>query len=159
MKYNIALKYDKETTQEIFSIHKKLVDNLEVEHGINKKIFPHTTIVKFETQEELSEAQQKTVIQDVNKEIKVDFSGITILPSYSGGYWVEISVLKSKELIDLQQNVLNNLKDYKILSGINNRFRPHITFAKTKTGNLNFEELDYDILRKKKVVGKIEISK
>ena len=68
-------------------------------------------------------------------------------------------MLKNKQLVEIQNKLIKKLTTFKILSGIEDRFRPHLTFAKTKNGKINLENLNYSILRKKEVNTKVVIGK
>lgn len=99
------------------------------------------------------------MLKGLTLELTVDFSGVTLLPSSKEGYWVELSILKNKALIRLQEKLLEKLKAFKILSGVEDKFRPHVTFAKTKSGKINVEHLEYSFTRKRNVPAKIILGK
>ncbi len=159
MIYSIALTFNKETGNQIKDFYNKIKDNLDLEFGLEENSIPHITIIKFESQSELTKNELGKISDSLELDINIDFSGITLLPSHSEGHWIELSVLKNRQLVKIQNELITRLKNYKILSGIGDRFRPHITFAKTKNGKINLENLDYSILRKKQVKVKIVIQK
>lgn len=160
MIYNIALTFDKETSDQIYNFYKNIKNNLNVDVGLEKNSIPHATIIKFESQSELDKNELNEILNDLECDITVDFSGITFLPSRSGeGCWVELPILKSKQLVEIQNKLLTKLTDFKIVSGTENRFRPHITFVKTKDCKTSFDDLDSSILRKAQVNAKIVIGK
>lgn len=158
MKYNIAIVFKEEINQSIYDTYNKIKDNLDIAFGLQNNSTPHSTIIKFESKNELTSKEIKTILTDID-DITVGFSGLTLLPSHSGGYWVEISVLKSNQIIDLQNILIQRLKKVKILSGIEDRFRPHITLAKVKGGTINLDDLSYLLLRKKSVKAEVVIGR
>lgn len=157
MIYNIALTFEKETNTEIYNFYKNIEPNLNLTFGLKETSIPHITIIKFESKTELTKDDLYRILYDIKENIKIDFSGITILPSHSKGCWLELLILKNHQLIDIQNNLITKLSNFKIVSGIEDRFRPHITFAKIKDSKIDFNSLDYSILRKKQVTATITI--
>ncbi len=147
-KYNFALILEKETEKEIIKLAKKINKELDTEFTFNGKLNPHITIIKFETD------KNDLILKKIEKlktPIEIQLAGLTLLPSENGrGTWVEISVLNSENLRDLQNKFLPFIKKGEIISGIKENFRPHLTISKSKNSdNLKIKELDYKILRKK----------
>jgi len=139
---NIAIFFDKETEREIVSYSNKL--------GIKLKFRPHITLVKFEGEEPSKELMKKII----DRKIKLTFAGLTIVPSHNR-VWIEISVLKSKELIELQKEILDVVK-IKPRNEIGDNYRPHITLANiNENKNINISKLDINLL-KKEVTGKVD---
>lgn len=157
MIYNIALTFDEETNKQIYQFYTKFKDNLNLDFGLEKYSIPHATVIKFKSQSNLSKEELDGLFNNLIVDVKIDFSGITFLPSHSKGCWIEISVLKNQQLIEIQNKLIEKLNKYKIKSGIKDRFRPHITFAKIKDSKINLEDLDYSLLRKKEVNAKLVI--
>ncbi|MCK4650048.1 hypothetical protein KAT36_02340 [Candidatus Pacearchaeota archaeon] len=149
MIYNIALVFEERINKQIHDFYGIIKDNLNLEFGLESRSIPHATLIKFESKEELNSEKLSSIIEDMADDIKVDFSGITLLPSKSSiDCWVELSILKSQKLIEIQRVLISKLKDYDIVSGINDRFRPHITFCKTKNCEFNIMNLDSSLLRR-----------
>ena len=160
MKYNLALLFNKKNNTEIFDFYSTIKNGLNVEFSLQKSSIPHVTIVKFESQKKLSEGKLENLLIGNDEQIFVDFSGIAVLPSRSsGGVWIELSILKNKQLVELQNKLTKELGDYEITSGVHDRFRPHVTLAKTKNKVVNFDDLDTSLLRKEKVPARLAIGK
>lgn len=159
MIYNVALIFNKKINKEIINFYFGIKSDLNVIFDLNQLSIPHITIIKFESQIKLSKKELINITKNIKSEYFVDFSGITILPSKNKGCWMEISVLKSHELINFQNELKKKLKKFKSISGIDDKFRPHITLAKTQNDKIKFNKLDYSILRKKQVSAKLAIGK
>jgi len=157
MIYNIVLTFNKETNKEIYDLYTKIKDNLNIEFGLKETSILHITILKFESENKLNKSEIDTILQNVNINLTVDFSGLTLLPSSSQGCWIELSTLKNKQLIEIQNELIKKLSKFKIKSGTEDNFRPHITFVKTINNNIKIKNIDYSILRKKQVKTKLEI--
>jgi len=157
MIYNIALIFDKETNKQIYGFYKNIKSNLNLEFGLKENSISHLTIIKFESQSKLNQDELNEILKDLENNIIIDFSGITFLPAHSKGCWIELSILKNQQLIEIQNKLLTKLTNFKIKSGIKNQFRPHITFAKIKDCKINIGDLDYSVLRKNQVNAKIVI--
>ncbi|MCK5459999.1 2'-5' RNA ligase family protein [Candidatus Parcubacteria bacterium] len=159
MTYNIALIFDKKIDKKIIDLYFEIKLGLDIIFDLNKLSIPHITVIKFESRAELNKKELANITKNIKSEYFVDFSGITILPSKNKGSWIEISILKNQELINLQNKLKKKLKQFKLISGIDDRFRPHITLAKTRNNKIKFNKLDYSILRKKQVSAKLAIGK
>jgi len=157
MIYNIALSFDEETNKQIYQFYSKFKDNLNLDFGLKEHSIPHATIIKFKSQSELSKEELDNLFNNIIVDLKVDFSGITFLPSHSKGCWIEISILKDQQLIEIQNKLIERVQNHEIKSGIEHRFRPHITFAKINDCKINLKDLNYSILRKKQVNAKLVI--
>jgi len=130
---NAALTFDTKTNKEILNYFKKL-DII----GLTEKSIPHITVLKFEGTQ-----------PNIERELEVEFAGLTILPSRKKGYWIEISVLKSEELLSLQEDLLATVG--KTFSGVQDRFRPHVTLGKVDS----FQSSCFEKILRKKVRAKL----
>lgn len=157
MIYNIALTFEKEINNQIYDFYKNIEPNLSLTYGLKKISIPHITLIKFESKIKLTKDELYRIVYDLEENINIDFSGITILPSNSKGCWLELQILKNYQLANLQNNLMTKLSNFKIMSGVGDKFRPHITFAKIKDSRVNFNRFDYSILRKKEVKAIISI--
>jgi len=159
MIYNIALTFNKETNTQIYNYYKTIKSNLDIEFDLKPTSIPHITVLKFETSENLTQKELTKLTKELNtNDFEINLSGLTFLPSHLKGCWIEISILKNIQIIELQTKLINKLNNkYKILNGINNKFRPHITLAKTKDNKINIINLNQEILRKKEIKTQIQI--
>jgi len=154
MTYNISLQPSSKISKEIEKFFSNIKNDLAIK---NTSLEPHVSIVKFESERELSADELNNLILGINPEIEIELAGLNLLPSRQTGYWLEIPVLKTQTLISLQEKLLNKLNDYNILNSTGDRFRPHITLAKVKNGDINLKNLNYSLLRKKQIKTKIVI--
>lgn len=160
MKYSIALIFDKETSDQIYSVHQAIEKDLIIIDGLKAHSQAHMTVIKFESKNELNQDDLNKLIEGINTQLTLDFSGISILPSRTEpGQWLEVMILKNQQLMDLQEALLERLEEFEILSGVRDRFRPHVTFARTEKGVLNFDNLDAKILRRSQVPAKLVIGR
>ena len=147
MKYNFELIFKKDVQDKIQVYTDKINNVLNAEYKLKEN--PHITLVKFETDEELSKEYREEISAKF-EELEIEFSGLKLLPSKGGGTWIEISVLQSENLRQLVRKFCDLFPNIKILSPGENRFRPHLTICKLKDKTeINIAELSYDLLRSK----------
>lgn len=158
-KFNIALTFEKEVSQSIINYAKELYNSIESDVILGMNSNPHMTIGQFSVED----IDAKLIWDNYKlftKELpKINFAGITILPSSSGGAWIEISVLKSEALLILQNNLISAVRPYgELTNDTGDKYRPHITIAHTTTGNefLKFP-FEYKALRLKSVITSLGI--
>ena len=145
--YNLALVLDENAEKEIMDFAKIVNNKLNTEFVFDKNAKPHISIVKFKSDRSLEKIR---IIKNKFKEIKIEFAGLTLLPSNNGGTWVEISVLSCKKIKEMVKELAILLKNENIINSLGDRFRPHLTISKLKNQeNINILKLDYNILRKK----------
>ena len=158
-KFNIGLIFNKEVTSQIIEYAQKLYNQIPSKLSLGKNSLPHMTIIQFTAEE-----SAKTSIWTECKKLVIDnpsiiLSGLTVLPSSSGGAWLEISVLKNDELLKLQQNIISCLPSS--LSPDNDtgdKYRPHITIAHIAEGHKTLPgPLEYIPLRLSNVESKLAI--
>ena len=106
MIYSISLIFEKETNNQIYNLCGKINSNLNLEFEMKETSVPHLTIIKFESKTKLTTAQLKSLIPTINYNIPIDLAGITVLPSKSNGHWIELSILKNHQLIQIQNEIL-----------------------------------------------------
>lgn len=152
--YNIALVFEEGYKQKIIQYAKRLYREVESEVRLGVNARPHLTVAQFK-----ASAQGSIAIWEEFKMLaipapKLSLSGITILPSSNGGAWVEISVLKTRELLEIQECLLSILpSEDVVISGVGDNYRPHITIAHILTGNkLSGLEFDYEAMRAKNLI-------
>lgn len=150
-KFNIGLTFENEISSGIIDYAKKLYKIMDSDVILGTNSVPHVTIGQFSIKD--SEAKRiwqryKAIIFDLPK---ITFSGITILPSSSGGAWIEISILKNQSLLKLQDDLIKILSPFgNLTNGTGDQYRPHVTLAHTTSGNefYNFP-FEYKTLRLK----------
>ena len=157
MIYNIAITFNKILNNEIYNYYKTFSNDLNLKFGLKETSIPHITIVKFKTKKQLSKNELSLILNKIPQSLTINLNGLTILPSSNTGCWIEITINKTKELLELQESILEKLKNYEIKSEINDNFRPHITFGKTIDNDVAIKNIDYSMLTKKQIIGKIEI--
>lgn len=54
MIYNIGLIFNEEINEQIYSFYTKIKNDLNLDFGLKKKSIPHATIIKFESQSEMT---------------------------------------------------------------------------------------------------------
>ena len=150
--YNFSLVFDKDTEDQIREYANKINPSLNTKFDLTAESIPHISLIKFNTTDELNSTTIKQIENLCPKELDVTFSGLTLLPSHNAGTWIEISVLKTNNLIKLQKQAELLLPNAQILNQIGDMYRPHITLSKTTyTNNLTISNLDSVLLRKKNI--------
>lgn len=150
--YNFSLVFDKDTKEQIREYARKINSALDTKFDLTAESIPHISLIKFNADEELNSTIIKQIENICPKELYVTFSGLTLLPSHNAGTWVEISVIKTNDLIRLQKQAELLLPNVQILNKIGDGYRPHITLSKTvDVNNLTISNLDDAILRKKNI--------
>jgi 2'-5' RNA ligase len=90
--------------------------------------------------------------------VPLSLAGLTFLPSKEGHLWIEIAVLKNKNLQELQHAVVLLVGDSRIHSGTSDSFRPHITLARALNIRcLEGIRVDENVVRRKNVAGQISL--
>jgi len=88
--------------------------------------------------------------QEFKGELEVEFAGLRLVPSKDGKTWVEISVLQSEKIRGTIKEFCSLFPNIKIISDINDKFRPHITLCRVKNqDSINIKELNYELLKSK----------
>lgn len=152
-KFNIALTFDNDISKSIIEYAKELYNVLDSDVLLGTNSIPHVTIGQFSIEDKEAKRVWQRYKSIIIYSPKINFAGITILPSSSGGAWIEISVLKSQSLLKLQDDLMKILSPFgKLANDIGDNYRPHITIAHTITGNeFNKFPLEYKTLRLKSV--------
>lgn len=148
-KFNIALTFEKEVSDSIINYAKVLCKDLDSDVLLGTNSNPHMTIGQFSVEDSIAIQVWRKYRSKVKELPKINLAGITVLPSRSGGAWIEISVLKSEALLKLQDELIRTLKPFGVLSNdTGDNYRPHITVAHTTIGS-EFKEFpfEYKILR------------
>lgn len=158
-KFNIALTFDKDISQGIIDYSRELYKILDSDVILGENSTPHMTIGQFSV-DDATASKVWGNYKSMAKELpKINLAGLTILPSRSAGAWIEISVLKSKELLKLQEDLINILLPFGTLTNdTGDNYRPHITVAHTITGTefMKFP-FEYKTLRLKSVATELGI--
>ena len=127
---NIALIFDQERAVSIESYATKLTENFESGVKIGRNSTPHLTILQFEGYQDLRDEVWDYCKETFQLPLVIEFAGLTVLPSSSGGAWIEISVLKSTALAQIQQDILTRFSNVLIpKNAVGDSYRPHVTVA------------------------------
>ena len=147
--YNFALLFDNDFANSLVGYANVISKSFDAFFSLQKDT--HVTVVKFGTKKPLSEVTLSKLKKLSKKPLKVNFSGLALVPSHKEGVWVEVSILRSAALIDLQRKVLALIKGATILSSIEDRFRPHVTIALIKNKDVHISSLPVSLLRKEAI--------
>jgi hypothetical protein len=90
---------------------------------------PHATMLQFESRITPTDVVSHFKQLELSDEYKVTLAGLALLPTDSGDLWCEIAILKSAELLRLQQRLVEAFSEAiaKVTNGIGDAFRPHFT--------------------------------
>ncbi|GEM_PF-6703243 len=117
---------------------------------LDDKSKPHCTIVKWKANEIANEQLKK--LNKLMHPVKIILSGITALPSRYNekdkGIWVEISILKTEEIKNMAEKIVDIVGKENALNDIGQLFRPHITIAKSYDKTILIKGITPKVLRK-----------
>lgn len=143
---NFALVPDASFQDLLDSYQQSFVDNLGGDFTLFGASAHHITVCQVRTDQEAAKDFFSTLAPHQLQD-SVNLSGLTFLPSSSGSTWVEISVLKSKVLSELQDAIVDRFGSNNIQNDIGDLYRPHLTLGKYKTTNAFDISLPYQELR------------
>ncbi len=153
---NFALVPELDFRAKLDAYEQQLQRELGSAFAVFTKRFPHVTVCQctLESQDATSAWSELTrsPIQ-----VELDFAGLTGLPSSDGSTWIEISVLTSRSLLNLQERIAGLIGPHNVKNDIGDRYRPHITLGKLATQTIPNLSLPYDLLRAKKVKTQLKI--
>ncbi len=140
MIYNLELVFEEAVQNKVVSYANKISQDLETDYILAEN--PHVRLIKFETENEIT--------QEFKEELEVEFTGLRLVPSKDEKTWVEISVLQSEKIRETIKEFCSLFPNIKIISNIDDKFRPHITLSRVKNqNNINIKELNYKLLKSK----------
>ena len=151
---SISLLVLEPVSTEIIRYSQKMCDVQRSSVRLSEKAEPHVTLLKTRDDVAISPADVAEAIPDLlGMEVAIDFEGLNILPSRSGGTWVEIQVLKSDELAKLHRALIERgvFPEDSVENDIDDLFRTHITVARFIEDLRNPVPLDVELLRRKRV--------
>ncbi|WP_020586337.1 2'-5' RNA ligase family protein [Desulfobacter curvatus] len=152
-RFNIALIFNNDVSEKIAKYSQLLCKDIHSDFVVGKNAIPHMTVAQFDIDPSMINEIWKPCMLKISKTPELYFSGITILPSSNGGAWIEISVLKGQELLNLQRTIINIIEPFSsIKNDTYDMYRPHITVAHTTKGNsINNFPFSYEPIRLKSV--------
>jgi 2'-5' RNA ligase len=148
--YSISLIFDKDVEGEMIQFSQRF----RFKHSksqLNKGSKPHCTLVKWKT--DYITEKQLSRLKKLMKPIEVVFSGITVLPAREsesdGGFWLEISILKSDEIIDMVEKIVSTIGEKNVINPVGKLLRPHVTISRSYDKSITIKNLNPNLLRKK----------
>lgn len=143
---NFALVPDASYQKMLDEYQQKFLDFLGDDFQLFGASAHHITVCQVRTDRESARRFFDTLpVPELEK--SVSLSGLTFLPSNSGSTWVEISVLKSKALSELQGGIVERFGVSSIQNDVGDLYRPHLTIGKYKTADAFAIALPYHELR------------
>ena len=152
-KFNIALTFNKEVSQKIIEYSNGLYKILDSDVILGVNSTPHMTLGQFIVEDNEAKTVWESYKSKITELPKVNLAGLAFLPTNEGDVWIEITILKSNALLNLQEVLIKTLAPYGILTNdIADNYRPHITIAHSIIGKeLPKYPLDFNVLRLKSV--------
>jgi 2'-5' RNA ligase len=98
-----------------------------------ERALPHVTLLKTHDSAEITVDQAIHAVGSlIGRRVSLTFAGLNLIPSRSGGVWVEIQVLKTKSLVQLHDELVHAgiFESGWIESAVGDEFRAHITVAR-----------------------------
>jgi len=156
--YNFGLLFEHDHNDAFTNYSADLNKILSSDFQLGDRSLPHLTVLQFEAERETLPSLWDNIKSIGGSPVPLGLAGLTFLPSKEGHLWIEIAVLKSKRLQELQDVVVSRVAGAKIHSGTNDSFRPHITLARAlNTRNLQGIVINESVVRRKDVVGQISL--
>ena len=146
-RYNIALLFSRDLELSIIEFAAMLVAGHDASHVPAPNAQPHLTLLQFELDEGNFHKMRNRCLSSLPNVVEIDFSGLTFLPSSKGGMWVEISVIRTNALVEVQQRCLEVLGHIEVLNKTGEKYRPHVTLGRFKEYKIPPISLDYALLR------------
>jgi 2'-5' RNA ligase len=156
--YNFGLLFEHDHNDAFINYSEDLNRALPSDFRLGDKSLPHLTVLQFEAERDTLRSLWDNIRLIGDSPLPLSLAGLTFLPSKEGPLWVEIAVLKSTRLQELQDIVVSRVGGAKIHSGTNDSFRPHITLARAlNTRLIERIRIDENVVRRKNVVGQISL--
>jgi len=138
IRINFALIFDKEVSDSLIKTSQKIANSNNSNYILSKQSIPHISVAQVDVKED-----KVNELLDFNKDFKciVKTCGLNIRQTDKNKTWLEISVLKNKKLKNLQSDVLEVIGNKKVINGVGDNYRPHITLGllQNNTFNLDFQ--------------------
>ncbi len=145
--FNVALVFEDSIEKRIIALSNAITAAQKSSGVLGRETPPHLTLVQFEGHHETVNSCWRSIASCFPRSVELHFSGLTFLPSTSGGTWIEISVQRSILLENLQRRVLQVISPLIPLNKVGERYRPHVTLAKIDTLYPGPVALDPNLLR------------
>lgn len=136
-------------------VHSGLVELSQVLHStvtgeilLGPDCLPHITVIQTDASVEEVLAIAKGSADKWARDDTVTLAGMSLVPS-DGQVWLEVAVLKSKKLADLQGAIVARLQSegFRAVSGAGDFYRPHVTLGLVAAFNGVVPHLRPDLLR------------
>lgn len=131
---SVSLLIEGDYADELISYSRQLCSLQESEVRLGENGVPHLTVLKSTIECSVSPEEVTNRVGDLlNLDYALTFSGLNLMPSRSNlGVWLEVQVLRSPELVELQQTLLKRelfaMRD--IECDYNENWRTHVTVAR-----------------------------
>lgn len=147
-KYCLALLLDKDVSARVVQLSEAIGRVAQSRLTLSSSALPHVTLAQFEASETVARAAWRSTRWRRGR-LRLDFAGVTLLPSHRGGTWIEIQVLKSRAIGELQSYLLSRrpLRGLRPLNSVGDEFRPHVTVAYVDSLPERLPPLPVDVLR------------
>ena len=153
---NLALTFPQLHAEAFLNFSQYLNSTMTSDFVLSEDSIPHLTILQFDAHPQ--ELPWSALAKLLKCPLPLSLAGLLFLPSKEGHLWIEISVLKSAALSELQREATSIVGDRRIHSGVGDHFRPHITVARaTNTRTIPAMKIDDEVVRRKDVVGNLTL--
>src|SRR5690242_826686 len=120
--YNFGLLFDYDDNDAFINYSKDLNRTLPSDFRLGDRSLPHLTVLQFEAEQYMLPSLWDNIRSIGDSPLPLSLAGLTFLPSKEGHLWIEIAVLKSERLQELQDIVVSCVAGAKIHSGTNDSF-------------------------------------
>jgi 2'-5' RNA ligase len=145
--YTLVLCPPKHLADLITQLSADLADKFPSQVAISSTALPHLTVVQWAGASQQSLRDKLLTLSDGSIG-EVTLAGLTVVPGPENDNWIEIPVLSSRWLRDLQASALELTRDLgTVVNGVGDRYRPHVTVGLTFAEQVSFPKLSADFLR------------
>lgn len=115
---------------------RRLSLGLSTDYVLSPEALPHLTVLKFSAPPTKAPEAWALLEPRLPKRVNLRFKGLTLLPGRGGDVWIALNVVRTAELVLLQEIAGKALETYGPRSDIGDLWWPHITLLRSLDGRL-----------------------
>jgi 2'-5' RNA ligase len=129
MKVNFALLLPDEIATECVRLSHEIASTYKSLVELGPRSLAHITVLQTHCEESEIDHLWQRAVGVMHKSYQVTFAGLTLLPSNEGQCWLEIQVLKTGALLEIQDALLGiaAADGREVFNGTGDNYRPHVT--------------------------------
>jgi 2'-5' RNA ligase len=115
---------------------RRLSLGLSTDYVLSPESFPHVTVVKFDQPPVKAPQAWQLLEPRLPKRISIRFKGLSISPGRGGDIWIHLNVVRTAELVLLQEIAAKTLKEFAPRTAIGDLWWPHVTLLHSLDGRM-----------------------